>query len=49
MDWLHAISYFFGGAFFANVVPFGMRILAMGLFCARHFGSLHGGNTRERI
>ena len=108
MDWLHAGSYFFGGAFFANavphfvsgvmgepfqspfakppgkglssstvnvvwgffnlvvgyllicrvgdfglrvtsdVVPFGIGILVMGLLSARHFGSLHGGNTPER-
>ncbi|MFL9866541.1 hypothetical protein PQR67_20395 [Paraburkholderia fungorum] len=108
MDWLHGISYFFGGAFLANavphfvsgvmgapfqtpfakpsgkglssstvnvlwgffnlvvgyhlvcsvgdfglkvtadVVPFGMGILAMGLFGARHFGNFHGGNNPER-
>jgi hypothetical protein len=107
MDWLHVVSYFFGGAFFANavphfvsgvrgepfqspfakppgkglssstvnvlwgvlnivvayllicrvgdfglrvtrdVLPFGVGILVMGLFSARHFGSLHGGNTPE--
>jgi hypothetical protein len=107
MDWLHVVSYFFGGALLANAVPhfvsgvrgepfqspfakppgkglssstvnvlwgffnivvaylliccvgdFGLRvtgdvvplgtgILAMGLFGARHFGSLHGGNMPE--
>ncbi|WP_310631681.1 hypothetical protein [Paraburkholderia sp.] len=29
----------------ADVVPFGLGVLAMGLFAARHFGALHGGNT----
>ncbi|MFM0166996.1 hypothetical protein [Paraburkholderia sediminicola] len=108
MDWLHVVSYFFGGAFLANavphfvsgvmgepfqspfakppgkglssstvnvlwsffnivvgyllicrvgdfglkvtgdVMPFGIGILAMGLFSARQFGNLHGGNTPER-
>ena len=33
----------------ADVVPFGIGILAMGLFGARHFGSLHGGNTPEHV
>jgi hypothetical protein len=107
MNWLHVVSYFFGGAFFSNAVPhfvsgvmgrpfqspfakppgkglssstvnvlwgffnsavgyllvcrvgdfglketgdviaFGIGILAMGLFSARHFGSLHGGNKPE--
>lgn len=32
----------------ADVVPFGIGILLMALFHARHFGSLHGGNTPER-
>ncbi|WP_322047459.1 hypothetical protein [Paraburkholderia sp. J67] len=27
-----------------DVAPFGVGMLAMGLFMARHFGSLHGGN-----
>ena len=108
MDWLHLVSYFFGGAFLANAVPhvvsglmgqpfqspfakppgkglsssrvnvlwglfnivvgyvlvcrvgdFGLRdtsdivalglgALVMSLFLARHFGSLHGGDLRER-
>jgi len=108
MDWLHVVSYFFGGAFLANavphfvsgvmgepfqspfakppgkglssstvnvlwgffnivvgyllicrvgdfglkvtgdVMPFGIGILTMGLFSARQFGNLHGGNTPER-
>jgi hypothetical protein len=107
MNWLHVVSYFFGGAFFSNavphfvsgvmgrpfqspfakppgkglssstvnvlwgffnsvvgyllvcrvgdfglketgdVIPFGIGILAMGLFGARHFGSFHGGNKPE--
>lgn len=28
-----------------DVVALGLGILAMGLFCARHFGRFHGGNT----
>lgn len=28
-----------------DVLPFGIGILVMSLFCARHFGSLHGGNA----
>ncbi|MBB3002387.1 hypothetical protein FHX57_004754 [Paraburkholderia tropica] len=31
----------------ADAVPFGLGVLAMGLFGARHFGALHGGNTPE--
>jgi hypothetical protein len=31
----------------ADVLPFGIGMLAMGLFMARHFGSLHGGNSPE--
>lgn len=30
-----------------DVIPFGIGILAMGLFCARIFGSLHGGNNPQ--
>lgn len=37
----------FGSLATSDVVPFGIGILVMGLFCARHFGSLHGGNTPE--
>ena len=108
MNLLHLVSYFFGGAFLANVVPhlvsglrgepfqtpfanppgrglssstvnvlwgvvnlviayalmrragdfdlkvtadaaaFGLGILALGLFLARHFGALHGGNEPDR-
>jgi len=108
MEWLHLVSYFFGGAFLANAVPhfvsgvmgepfqspfakppgqglssstvnvlwgffnivvgyvlvcrvgdfglkitgdvvaFGLGILAIGLLCARLFGSLHGGYKPER-
>lgn len=29
----------------ADVLPFGAGMLAMGLFMARHFGTLHGGNA----
>lgn len=105
MNWLHLVSYFFGGAFLANAVPhlvsglrgepfqspfakppgeglsssmvnvlwgffnlavgyllvcrvgefalldtgdvvaLGLGALALSLFCARHFGRFHGGNT----
>ncbi|MEJ0040897.1 MAG: hypothetical protein WDM81_01115 [Rhizomicrobium sp.] len=31
-----------------DVVPFGLGILLIGLFCARHFGRFHGGNLPER-
>jgi len=31
-----------------DVVPLGVGILAMGLFAARQFGHLHGGNTSGR-
>lgn len=31
-----------------DVIPFGAGILAMGLFSARQFGRLHGGNTPDR-
>ena len=108
MDWLHLVSYFFGGAFLTNAVPhlvaglagrpfqspfakppgrglssstvnvlwglfnivigyllvcrvgdfelrdtsdvvaLGLGMLVIGLFSARHFGSLHGGNLQER-
>jgi hypothetical protein len=108
MNWLHLVSYFFGGAFLTNAVPhfvsgllgrpfqspfakppgeglssatvnvlwgffnivvgyllvcrvgdfaldntgdvvaFGLGMLAIGLFAARHFGALHGGDLRER-
>ena len=108
MDWLHLVSYFFGGAFLTNAIPhlgsglmgqpfqspfakppgrglssstvnvlwglfniiigyvlvcrvgdfaltetidvvaLGLGSLVMSLFLARHFGSLHGGDLRER-
>jgi hypothetical protein len=108
MDWLHLISYFFGGAFLANAIPhwvsglmgqafqspfakppgkglssstvnvlwgffnlvvgyllvcrigdfalkntgdvvaLGLGALAISLLSARHFGTLHGGDLRER-
>jgi len=32
----------------SDVIPFGLGILLMGLFCARHFGRFHGGNSPER-
>jgi hypothetical protein len=32
----------------SDVIPFGLGILLMGLFCARHFGRFHGGNLSER-
>jgi hypothetical protein len=38
----------FGLTITSDVVPFGLGILAMGLFCARHFGRLHGGYKPER-
>jgi hypothetical protein len=107
MQWLHDVSYFFGGAFLANSVPHlvsgvmgrpfqspfakprgeglssstvnvfwgffnlavgyvlvwrvgnfdllstvdvvvaGLGILLMSMFCARHFGRFHGGNSPE--
>lgn len=28
-----------------DILPLGFGMLAMALFCARHFGSLHGGNS----
>ncbi len=31
-----------------DVLPFGLGMLGMGLFMARHFGGLHGGNAPER-
>ncbi|MEI9989971.1 MAG: hypothetical protein WDM86_08020 [Rhizomicrobium sp.] len=31
-----------------DVVPFGLGILLIGLFSARHFGRFHGGNPPER-
>jgi hypothetical protein len=31
-----------------DVMPFGLGILLMGLFCARHFGRFHGGDLSER-
>ncbi len=31
-----------------DVVAFGLGMLAMGLFCARHFGRLHGGRRPAR-
>ncbi|WP_175685541.1 hypothetical protein [Burkholderia anthina] len=32
----------------ADAAAFGLGILALGLFLARHFGALHGGNDPER-
>lgn len=32
----------------AHVVTLGLGFLLLGLFCARHFGSLHGGNAPGR-
>jgi hypothetical protein len=32
----------------ADVVPLGLGMLAISLFCARHFGRFHGGNAPER-
>jgi hypothetical protein len=32
----------------SNVVALGLGMLVIGLFSARHFGSLHGGDLRER-
>jgi hypothetical protein len=32
-----------------DVAAFGAGALAIALFCARHFGRLHGGNTPEHI
>jgi hypothetical protein len=108
MNWLHLVSYFFGGGFLTNAVPhfvsgligrpfqspfakppgqglssatvnvlwgffnivvgyllvcrvgdfardqtgdivaFGLGMLLIGLFSARHFGQFHGGDLRER-
>jgi len=31
-----------------DVVPFGLGILLIGLFSARHFGRFHGGHLPER-
>jgi hypothetical protein len=31
-----------------DFVAFGLGMLAIGLFAARHFGALHGGDLRER-
>jgi hypothetical protein len=105
MDWLHLVSYFFGGAFLCNAIPhlanglmgrpfqspfatprgeglssstvnflwgtfnlavayalicrvgdfdlrstadvvaLGVGFLLLGLFCSRHFGRFHGGNS----
>lgn len=36
----------FGLKITGDVVAFGLGILAIGLFSARHFGRFHGGNTR---
>ena len=33
----------------SDVIPFGLGILLMGLFCARHFGRFHGGNLPGRL
>ncbi|MET3820904.1 MULTISPECIES: hypothetical protein [Burkholderia] len=32
----------------ADVAALGLGVLAIGLFLARHFGALHGGNAPER-
>jgi hypothetical protein len=32
----------------SDIVALGLGMLAIGLFSARHFGSLHGGNLRKR-
>lgn len=108
MNWLHLVSYFFGGAIAANaiphfvcgmmgrafqspfatppgkglssstvnvlwgffnaviayllvarvgefhpgswihILPFGLGVLLIGIFSARHFGQFHGGNTSTR-
>ena len=48
MNWLHLVSYFFGGLFLANVVPLAAGALLISLQLARNFGELHGGNTLER-
>lgn len=32
----------------SDVVALGLGMLIIGLFSARHFGSLHGGDLRER-
>ncbi|WP_175855784.1 hypothetical protein [Burkholderia anthina] len=32
----------------ADAAAFGLGVLALGLFLARHFGALHGGNAPER-
>ena len=37
----------FGLKITGDVVAFGLGILAIGLFSARHFGRFHGGNTPE--
>lgn len=31
-----------------DVVPFGLGMVPIAVFCARHFGRFHGGNTPER-
>ena len=33
----------------SDVIALGLGALAMSLFLARHFGSLHGGDLRERL
>jgi hypothetical protein len=32
----------------SDIVAFGLGMLAMSLFAARHFGALHGGDLKER-
>jgi hypothetical protein len=32
----------------AHVVALGLGFLLIGLFCARHFGRFHGGNSPEQ-
>lgn len=32
----------------ADVIPLGLGMILLALFCARHFGRFHGGNTPER-
>ena len=33
----------------SNVTALGLGILLMGLFCARHFGRFHGGNSPPNL
>lgn len=38
----------FGWTNTPDVAAFGLGLLAMGLFCARHFGRFHGGQPAAR-